>query len=61
MEPATSTYLLLLYFVLIRMEMRDREINMGDNKAVERILDWEPGDLDLSNLKFKNLQSLKWC
>lgn len=34
MEPATSTYLLLLYFVLIGMEMKDREINMGDNKAV---------------------------
>lgn len=34
MGAATPTCLLPLYFVLIRVEMRDREITMGDNKAV---------------------------
>lgn len=51
-------------FCLHRSGERDREINMGDNTQgamVARILDWEPGNLDLSHLNFKNLQSLKWC
>lgn len=33
-EPATSTYLLSLYFVLLIVDMRGREINLGDNKVV---------------------------
>lgn len=43
-------------FVLIRVEMRDREINMGGNKVVCRHgenIGLGTGDLDLSHLK--------WC
>lgn len=50
--------------VLIRVKRKEGKLiweTIRQDATVKRILDWEPGFLDLSHLKFKNLQSLKWC
>lgn len=63
-EQATSTYLLFLYFVLLIVDMRGREIKLEDNKVVcdnGKNIGLGTRGPKFESFKIKNLQSLKWC